>query len=80
MRTESGAAIPRSPARALHLPEREHGGFEIRTSALRISTLMVGLAVRDKRPLLSNMIAQKGLALQLETSIAVSVRTSRQAC
>jgi hypothetical protein len=44
------------------------------------STLMVGMAVPDKRPLLSNKIAQKGLALRLETSIAVGVMTSHQAC
>jgi hypothetical protein len=41
---------------------------------------MVGLAVPGKRPLLSNKIAQKGLALQPEPSIVVSVMMSRQAC
>ena len=51
-----------------------------RTSAPQIRTLMVGMAVPDKCPLPSNKIAQKGLALQPETSIAVSVMTSCQAC
>jgi hypothetical protein len=41
--------------------------------------LMVGMAIPDKHPPLSNKIAQKGLALRLETSIAVGVMTSRQA-